>query len=43
MTSVEKFGTCPYEYILMDCNMPVMDGYVATAKIREYLFNKKLR
>jgi len=33
---VEKFQTNDYSLLLMDCQMPVMDGYEATSLIRKY-------
>ena len=30
-------GICNYKLIFMDCNMPIMDGFEASSKIKAYL------
>ena len=33
--AIEKFATGQYDLILMDCQMPVVDGFQATVEIRK--------
>lgn len=37
-----NFKLSTFDMILMDCNMPVMDGYESCQKIRAFLSSKDL-